>query len=344
MPVRWGRAGGCAAFGDHARAQIPDRAGFRNGLMKVKERGSCFLRSAAGDGSIRACSFRSPISPSRLCCGYWSACGVPKLASSAKRALHPNGRAAAARLHEPLVESEARHAPSIAFCRRTNGRPVSVPKTRFRLQTTVVREESIGVRSASAYRRGLSDRRLDSLTGGVRRGDIGFFGKRLRLWRRDAGFFLWHGLWLLRLRLALFAFTLGIQDITGQRNLLRCPYETTSTHRSLPRTAGGLHSRGFAYKIARARAASALHHKLGRIPNPIDLQEDRISAPPHGAAPSRSGCKNSVFPANRVNRGLRTEFSRPMRIPPGLHRRPCSMASARCELRSIARDVFVDSA
>jgi hypothetical protein len=70
------RLGGAAlavalVSGVHTRAQIPDRAGPRNGLMKVKERGSCFLRSAAGDGSIRACSFRSPISHSRLCCGCW---------------------------------------------------------------------------------------------------------------------------------------------------------------------------------------------------------------------------------------------------------------------------------
>jgi hypothetical protein len=97
---------------------------------------------------------------------------------------------------------------------------VSVPKARFRLQTSVVREDSIAARSASARRHGSTDRRLDSLAGGVRRGDIGFFGKRVWLWRRDAGFVLWHGLRLLRLRLALLAFTLGIQDITGQRNLL----------------------------------------------------------------------------------------------------------------------------
>ena len=72
------------------------------------------------------------------------------------------------------------------------------------------------------------------LAGRVRQVDIGLCGKRLRLWRRDAGFFLWRGLRLLRLRLALLAFTLGIQDITDRRNLLRFPYETLSTHRSLP--------------------------------------------------------------------------------------------------------------
>jgi hypothetical protein len=33
------------------------------------------LRFVAGDGSIGACFFLSPISPSRLCCVCWSAAG-----------------------------------------------------------------------------------------------------------------------------------------------------------------------------------------------------------------------------------------------------------------------------
>src|SRR5207248_5388260 len=82
------------------------------------------------------------------------------------------------------------------------------------------------------------DRRLDSLRQRVRQGDIGLFRERVRLWRRDPRFFLWHGLRLLRLRLALLTFTLGIQNITHQRGLLRFPPETPPTRRSLLRTAG----------------------------------------------------------------------------------------------------------
>jgi hypothetical protein len=140
-------------------------------------------------------------------------------------------------------------------------------------------------RSASAYRRGSSDRRLDSLAGGVRRGDIGFFGERLRLWRRDAGFVLWHGFRLLRLRLALLAFTLGIQDVTGQTEPPLISIRDAFYPPSASKNRGRLHSRGFAHENHVARSASALHHKLGRIPNPIDLQEDRISVP-HGSQPA----------------------------------------------------------
>src|SRR5438477_271706 len=63
----------CAGLKVHARARIPDRCGLRNSAADGRATLSLLLHFVAGDGSIGACSFLSPISPSRLCCGCWSA-------------------------------------------------------------------------------------------------------------------------------------------------------------------------------------------------------------------------------------------------------------------------------
>ena len=54
------------------RARIPDRAGLRTRWLPPQNKRSPLLPLAAGDESIGACFFRSPISPSRLCCGLVS--------------------------------------------------------------------------------------------------------------------------------------------------------------------------------------------------------------------------------------------------------------------------------
>jgi hypothetical protein len=59
------------------RARVPDRSRLRNSVAVGRgSTSSLRLRSAAGGGSIGACSFRSPISPSRLCCDCWSVAGA----------------------------------------------------------------------------------------------------------------------------------------------------------------------------------------------------------------------------------------------------------------------------
>jgi hypothetical protein len=142
-----------------------------------------------------------------------------------------------------------------------------VPKTRFRLQTRVVREESNGASGPRVRTDVDRSDRLDALAGGVRRGDIGFFGERLRLWRRDAGFVLWHGLRLLRLRLALLAFTLGIQDITGQAEPPLISIRDTFYPPPASKNRGRLHPRGFAHEnhVAAQRARCRTNSAAGRI-------------------------------------------------------------------------------